>query len=494
MKEKIRVLIASVKAREEQLKIVLKRIYDKVDEIDLVLNWYEEVPDWIKDKSKIFAYVNPNNKNAHDEIWNYSCENFNGYIFICDDDLYYPDDYFEKLIDAIERHDRKCVITAHGSNIIRPVKDYFSCRTTYGFSDWMHRDIFVDMAGVGCTAFHSSTIKPTLQDFPILYCRDLWFSILCVKKNIKIVSLQRPAEWIRALQTSGDTVYEISQNNKKLKTLKDRILKEQLLPLLFCDKSCNEYVCITDYDFDKRLLDKSLKTLNNVNYRSNVVIFSNKQNKYIHTIEGENFNKPIEKEFLTQYVTPEDYSIGRMGSKVITQYRFIKGLPTGSKVISADADLYYLKNPFEAFEKDFDIAVTTRGYNYKYPINAGVVMMRVNDKVRGLLNFIMNQIYERNWDRLIDYQNKFNHSGNDWYIDQDIWNCCWLYREAIEKTFGVKIIDIGPKYNFCPHADGNIHVINAAKYKLLMAYQDKSAHILHLKSRLKELVTDGSLV
>jgi hypothetical protein len=481
-------LIASVKGREQQLKLVIKRVIDQVDTIHLVLNYYDEVPQWVDHLTyKIVYHLNPTNKNAHDSIWEHlrwdlEFNKKDAYYFICDDDLYYPEDYFDKFIEAIERHNRKSVITAHGSDFVRPVSDYYNSRITYGFTDFCERDIFVQLAGCGTVAFHSSAfnVSPTLQDFPIPFCRDLYFSIFCAKQDVKIVSLQRPAGWIIPLKTEGDTVWDTIKNNKQLRTLKNRVLKEQLLPLLFCDKDNDRFLMMTDYDFDRKLLDKSLITLNQ-NVDCNKIIFSNNLGNDHRQVTS-----------LTQYVTEEEFNIGRMGSKILTQYRFAKSLPDGSKIISADADLYYLKNPFEAFDEfDFDIGLTTRHYKYRYSINAGVVMFNMNNKVRRFLDFAISQIYERTWQELDEWQERFKHSGNDWYIDQDLWCVAWGLKNWIKSFFDVKIIDIGSKYNYCPHADGIRTELG--KQELMQAYNDKSVNVLHLKSKLKELVIDGSL-
>lgn len=252
MKEKIIAFIATVKERELQLKIVLSQIYDQVDKIHLVLNWYEEIPEWIKNKERIYAYLNPENKNAHDAIWSRleeieaidnviaSAEKYKKpecYYFILDDDLLYPADYVEKLIAAIERHERRAVITVHGTNFSRPVESYCKSRTSYTFSDVLERDIFVDMTGCGTTAFHSSTVKPTLQNFPIPFNRDLYFSILCARQNIKIVSIQRQQGWILPLKTSGETVFDTTAKSKNLQLVKERLLKEALIPLLYPNSS-----------------------------------------------------------------------------------------------------------------------------------------------------------------------------------------------------------------------------------------------------------------
>lgn len=485
MSEKRTAFVASVKEREQQLRIAINSISGQVDLIHLVLNWYQEIPEWVKENPKIFPHLNPSNKNAHDSVWTYlnaentviSVNKQDQYFFIFDDDFIYPADYVEKFIETINRYKKKAVVTAHGANILRPVESYFKCRSVYGYSDRLMGDIYVDMAGCGVTAFHSSTIRPILQNFPVPYCRDLWFSILCAKNKVPIISLTRPADWIKPLATPGESVYEVSQNNASLIHMKDRILKEAFLPLLFCDRDNDDYCLITDYSFDELLVNATLETLRNTSV-CNKIIFADKTRSY-----GE--------DCLTQYVTPDELALGTQGSKVITQYRFIRGLKDEARVISADADLYFLKNPFDAFNKDFDIGVTTRPYPYQYPINAGVVMFRVNDCVRDFLDFIMGQVSKRTWEPLIEWQDRFGHQGNEWYIDQDIWCVAFENKSYIREKFNVRIADIGPRYNFCPHADG-AHT-NHGKDLLMEAYRNKSAHVLHLKSRLKELLIEGHL-
>jgi len=273
----------------------------------------------------------------------------------------------------------------------------------------------------------------------------------------------------------GDTVFDISKKNKTLLETKDRILKEILLPLLYCNRDNDKYCLISDYSFDKRLLAKTLSTLDNVT-KCNKIIFSD-------------IVKHYGKDILTQYVIPKERSLGKMGSKILTQYRFIKNLPDDSKVISADADLYFIKDPFIAFEQDFDLAITTRPFQHHYVTNYGVVMFRVNDRTRNFLDFIISQVFERTWPELIEYQESFGHKGNEWCVGQDAMSVAWLHKEDMQKRFGIKIVDIGPDYNYCPHADGAYTELG--KDQLMKAYRERKVSVLHLKSRLRELLFDG---
>jgi hypothetical protein len=504
-------LIASVKEREKSLKIVLKRIYDQVDVIHLVLNFYESVPEWLKDKQKVVCHLNTENRHAHDSIWSWVPES--GYVFCMDDDLMYPQDFCEKLIEALRRHEHKVVCTAHGSNLVLPAGDYTDCKQTWGFSDRLERDIFNDLCGVGVCGFHVLTFEDCqlgLNLFKIPFMRDLYFSLHCAKNNVPIVNIARPSQWILPLATPGSTVYEETLNNERLRALKNRVMKEQLLPSLHCANhdGSGQYVLITDYGFDSRLISKTLRTLDEVSdEETNIVVFSDELKDYSFQKQGayESADQKSRK-VLTQFVTPDERSIGRMGSKVLTQYRFICGLPNGSRVISADGDLYFMRDPFLAFAIDsatkeyrrsdrFDIGVTTRCEPYKYPINGGVVMFRVNDRVKDFLRFLIGQVYELTDPDLISYQKRFGHDKQenpaDWYIDQDMWNVAYLGDDRLKEHFGVKITDVGCTFNFAPHADGEQTA--SGKAKLLRAYHDESVHVLHLKSRLKELLFEGLL-
>lgn len=506
--EKITVLIASVKEREQQLRIVLNRLVDQYDllEIHLVLNYYDEVPSWLDDKPKIVCHLNPQNKNAHDAIWSYVPDD--GYVFCVDDDLLYPSDFFYKLIAAIERHERRAVVTAHGSNLQLPAGDYMDSRVTYGFSDRRERDIFNDICGVGCCAFHASTLQPTLQDFQISFCRDIYFSLLCAKNNVSIVNAQRPSNWINPLVTPGSTVYEETLGNKHLRDLKNRVLKEQLLPALHCKNNVGptagsgSYVLITDYGFDKRLMDKTLETLDEVSDgQTNIIVFSDELKDYSFQPQGvEAIYDYTKRPVLMQYVTPDERAIGIMASKVLCQYRFVLGLSNGSKVISADGDLLFLRDAFQAFDKELvgcDIGVTTRCEQYKYPVNGGMIFFRVNDQVKDFLRFLIGQIYERTWPELIAYEKQFGHdkqeNPNNWYFDQNLWNVAFLNAHKVEWRFNVIMGDATCKYNYAPHSDGTPEQIASGKAKLMQAYHDESVHVLHLKSRLKELLFEGLL-
>lgn len=190
---------------------------------------------------------------------------------------------------------------------------------------------------------------------------------------------------------------------------------------------------------------------------------------------------------------PKDQVEGRRALCKIEQLqRFVKQLKDGDRLIVADVDLYFLDDPFKGFEKDFDLALTTRCHEYIFPINAGVFFLRINDITRRFVDFHLAQCKEPTLPSFIKFRESVRHNryNPDWGIGQDFLCATWLEREDVP-FFGsqLKIIDLGPEYNYCPNTD--VFGKQKAGEMIKAAYDEKSVKVLHLKSELKMCIYDG---
>lgn len=164
--------------------------------------------------------------------------------------------------------------------------------------------------------------------------------------------------------------------------------------------------------------------------------------------------------------------------------RLIKQLRHGDRLMVADCDLYFLDDPFKAFEKDFDMAVTTRCHEYRWPINGGVFFLRVNNKTRRIVDFYLRQCREPSWPPLLEFRKGRTYTP-DWEIGQDFLCTAWNERGNLEQD----IIDVGPEYNYCPNTD--VYGVDRARQLIECAYKFKTVKVLHLKSQLKLSIYDG---
>lgn len=178
--------IATQESREQHLPKVVKSLINQCDEIRIYNN------------SK-----NPFDYSSHAKF--YSLQHFKEpvYFFSCDDDLIYPVDYIEKMIEAIEKH--KCIVTAHGRILIEGQKSYYHgkhlCfRHNFDVPD----DIVLDTAGTGVTAFRTDYFNPTdIYQYPVKNCSDLAFSLQAAKEGKKIICIKHPFNWVKSLNLKG---------------------------------------------------------------------------------------------------------------------------------------------------------------------------------------------------------------------------------------------------------------------------------------------------
>lgn len=230
----ITALMATIPEREEIVQTVLKSIYNQVDKIMIVFNKYARIPDWLlkfDTENKIHAEADLSNVQSDCAKWRFldKCE---GYVFSIDDDILYPTNYVSKMISKIEETKRKYVLTVHGSYFHKPFVEFRKSKRCIHFTAELSKDIFVSMLGSGTTAFHTDTfyIDKNIQLKPNR--SDLQLSILIFKQDKKILCVERKGSWLTPLFTTGDTIWDRSRKDLKLRAELNKEIREQLLPLL----------------------------------------------------------------------------------------------------------------------------------------------------------------------------------------------------------------------------------------------------------------------
>ena len=184
------------------------------------------------------------------------------------------------------------------------------------------------------------------------------------------------------------------------------------------------------------------------------------------------------------------------GRRALSKIEFVNSIFNSDvcitdRIMVADVDTLFLSDPFVAFdEKSFDVGLTTRCHEYYFPINAGVFFLQASVRVSNFINWHLTESQVPVWAPYIEYRQKFNHErfGHDWTVGQDFLNVVWQNREHVQVEFGIKIEDVGYKYNYCPNLDV---YGEAACVMIREAYERKLYSVLHLKSGLKRLLYDG---
>lgn len=182
--------MATMKGREQQLKLAIQSLTKQVDEIVLYDNSKNED---LTDNGKFYVleYLR---KNKITE---------NAYILLCDDDLIYPHNYVKKMIDEVKKTGN--IVTCHGRILEQKAQSYyrgghkaFGCLSTVEYSGE------IDVPGTGCTAFSIEYFNPkNLHKAKVHRMSDLVFALEAKKQNKTITMMPHSRYWIRQLPTNS---------------------------------------------------------------------------------------------------------------------------------------------------------------------------------------------------------------------------------------------------------------------------------------------------
>ena len=195
--------IATIPDRVEMLEHTVNSLWGQVDQINVMLNNYPRVPLFLS-RPRITTYSLDNEKGDAGKFWGLG--NVEGYIFTCDDDLIYPEDYVEKTIWKMQEHKNKIIATYHGrimedkpvSNSytdrrggIKNPRSKFHCLLTE------EEETVLDIGGTGVMAWNSEYFFPNYDRITKANMADIWVSKFCHEQGCKILHLPHKEGWIK---------------------------------------------------------------------------------------------------------------------------------------------------------------------------------------------------------------------------------------------------------------------------------------------------------
>ena len=142
--------MATIPNRIQQLEIVVNCILPQVDQLNVYLNNFEEVP-WFLNNPKISVVRSQDHGDRGDAGKFYWSDKVRGYYFTIDDDIAYPPDYVDKLKAGLDRRGKKCAVGIHGEMYGNEIRHWTKDRTkTHHFHYRLERDTPVCVLGTGC--------------------------------------------------------------------------------------------------------------------------------------------------------------------------------------------------------------------------------------------------------------------------------------------------------------------------------------------------------
>jgi len=203
--------INSLNKRSENLDLIIPNILNQADIIHVNLIGYNHTPPVLSNDKIIIKHLT---KGGSELRFMYYNQYKNDYYFTIDDDILYPVDYSDILIDNMVKHENNAVCCVHGSNInLTKNKMFWEGRRTYHFTRKLEEEKKIMVPGVGTTCFNTSTLKINMEDFKFPNISDAYISTFLKKQNIQAYSIIRNDMWLIPLDEFETRIW--GNNNHK---------------------------------------------------------------------------------------------------------------------------------------------------------------------------------------------------------------------------------------------------------------------------------------
>jgi hypothetical protein len=194
--------IASIPERENQLIRTVASILPYVDRLFLFLNDYCRVPSWLMNYTKVISFLSTAQKTNMGDGGKFfglnkvSHENY--YYFTLDDDMIYPPEYVWKMIEKIEKYNRKSIVGC-GGYIMKPTVSHFykDRQVNWHISMPNTTDRSVHILHTCLTAWHSSAVKFQYENCEKPNMADLWLALNAQQQKVPMILIERPSNWVK---------------------------------------------------------------------------------------------------------------------------------------------------------------------------------------------------------------------------------------------------------------------------------------------------------
>ena len=191
--------IATMPSRIESFQKVLSAIHAQVAHVFIYLDGYAEVPSFLGGFDRITVRRAEDVGNLHASSRFLCLQDCRDPVVVVsvDDDIIYPPDYVERLVQALQRRQGKAVVGVFGRVFLPPHQSYTSDAATFHFANALDRDWHVHELGTGTSAFISSYLPLNPKDWDRNDMDDIIVATEAQARGLPRIAVARAAGWLR---------------------------------------------------------------------------------------------------------------------------------------------------------------------------------------------------------------------------------------------------------------------------------------------------------
>ncbi|NVK57801.1 MAG: hypothetical protein HWE26_19545 [Alteromonadaceae bacterium] len=204
--------VATYPGRYGNRRRSIQSIATQVDVLNICLNEYSEVPDDLRDISNANYYFPENNLK---DVGKFAFEvSENDDVFLCDDDIIYPQNYVSAMLKySLSFKDQPTILGVHG--VI--YSDYYDGRKRSGrlvhvFDKALDEGAYMNQLGTG-TVFLKGRELPSYEEMrSSAGFVDIRLAKISFEKNINLYCIPREAEWLKEIQNDSSIYLTVTSN------------------------------------------------------------------------------------------------------------------------------------------------------------------------------------------------------------------------------------------------------------------------------------------
>ncbi len=242
--DKITAYMASFPDRAHGLPAVVASLWGQVDRLHVWLNNFNRPTiDWLKQmcpqENVIFHDSNILLQNkAVSDIGDagkfFQVKHWEGYVLTVDDDIMYPENYVDTMIDRVEEHKRQAVVSCQGRVFDGSIKTYNdNTIRRFGAFRYLPDDHPCDMLGTGAMCLHTDVFNGVPVSFSVFThtnCSDILFSAELKRRGIPMIAVRHESRWLTEIRYPKKIATRLIDD--------DKIEVQLINSLLICPQPC----------------------------------------------------------------------------------------------------------------------------------------------------------------------------------------------------------------------------------------------------------------
>mgnify|MGYP001456719912 CR=1 FL=1 len=148
-----------------------------------------------------------------------------GIVLTVDDDIHYPPDYVETMVDAVNRYDGEAIVGVHGcvlpvGEAVKDWDEYRRKRRVHWFRRPVSTDLPVNIVGTGTMAYDASRITFDWTKYEQQRMVDIHVAVEAQRKGIPMITPPRGREWMVPIDPdegdSEESIWEMVQTSEDM--------------------------------------------------------------------------------------------------------------------------------------------------------------------------------------------------------------------------------------------------------------------------------------